>query len=168
MVRRAVMKDLRSIMEIIKQTIMEMSTYNNTQWDENYPQENDFMNDIQKGDLFVVEREGKLAGFICINKVEPAGYNELNWSLNENCIVVHRMAVNPIYRRNKIGTKLMEFADRLALENNIVYLKTDTYSINTKMNGLFRKCGYEFVGEMNFLEKEKPFYCYEKVLNKEK
>ena len=28
----------------------------------------------------------------------------------------------------------MNFADELALKNNIRYLKTDTYSINTKMN----------------------------------
>ncbi|MFL0195869.1 GNAT family N-acetyltransferase [Clostridium sp. WILCCON 0269] len=168
MVRKAVMEDLRDIMEIIKQTIVEMATYNNTQWDENYPQEKDFMNDIQRGDLFVVEQERKLAGFICINKVEPVEYNGLNWSLSKHCIVVHRMAVNSIYRRSGIGTKLMKFADKLALENNIGYLKTDTYSINKKMNALFKKCGYEFVGEMSFLEKEKSFYCYEKILNKEK
>ncbi|WP_368488838.1 GNAT family N-acetyltransferase [Clostridium sp. BJN0013] len=168
MVRKAVMEDLRDIMEIIKQAIVEMATYNNTQWDESYPHEKDFMNDIQRGDLFVTEQEGKLAGFICINKVEPAEYNGLNWSLNKHCIVVHRMAVNSIYRRSGIGTKLMKFADKLALENNIGYLKTDTYSINMKMNALFKKCGYEFVGEMSFLEREKPFYCYEKILNKEK
>jgi hypothetical protein len=52
-------------MEIIKRTIVEIHIYNNTQWDENYPQEKDFVSDIQKGDLFVVEREGELVGFIC-------------------------------------------------------------------------------------------------------
>ena len=41
----------------------------------------------------------------------------------------------------------------------------DTYSLNKKMNSLFKKCGYEFVGEMSFLGKEFAFYCYEKILN---
>lgn len=168
MMRKAVIEDIKNVMEIIKETIVEMHSYGNYQWDENYPQEKDFLDDIQKGDLFVIEREGKLVGFVCINKVEPVEYNGLNWSLNDDAMVVHRMAVNPAYRKNGIGTKLMKFADELALKNNISYLKTDTYSLNSKMNRLFEKCGYKLVGEMSFLGKEKPFYCYEKVLNESK
>ncbi len=166
MMRKAVVKDLKDIMEILKETIIEMHSYNNHQWDESYPQEKDFMKDIEKGDLFVVERDDILLGFICVNKIEPVEYNGLNWSLKEEVMVVHRMAVNPSYRRNGVGTELMKFADELALKNNIRYLKTDTYSINTKMKALFVKCGYKLIGEMSFLGKEKPFYCYDKVLNK--
>ena len=162
--RKAVIGDLKEIMEIIKETIAEMHSYNNYQWDENYPQEKDFMNDIQKGDLFVAEKNGRLVGFVCINKIEPVEYNDLNWSLKEDVMVIHRMAVNPAYRRNGIGTMLMNFAEDLALRNNIKYLKTDTNSLNTKMNSLFKKCGYNFVSEMSFLGKETPFYCYEKTL----
>ncbi|WML37479.1 GNAT family N-acetyltransferase [Clostridium sp. OS1-26] len=168
MMRKAVIADIKNVMEIIKETIVEMHSYGNYQWDENYPQEKDFLNDIQKGDLFVTEREGELVGFVCINKVEPVEYNGLNWSLNDDAMVVHRMAVNPAYRKNGVGTELMKFADELALKNNIKYLKTDTYSLNSKMNRLFQKCGYKLVGEMSFLGKEKPFYCYEKVLNESK
>lgn len=164
-IRKAILKDLRDIMEIIRQTIIEMCSYNNDQWDENYPQEKDFINDIQKENLFVIEREGKIVGFTCINKVEPVEYNELNWTLNETAMVGHRMSVSPAYRRNGIGTELMKFTDELALKNNVRYLKTDTYSINPKMNALFVKCGYKFIGEMSFLGKENSFYCYEKILN---
>jgi len=165
MIRKAVLEDLKAISKIIKETIVEMHSYNNYQWDESYPKEKDFINDIENGDLFVAERDGILVGFVCVNKIEPIEYDGLNWSLNEAVMVVHRMAVNPSSRRSGIGTELMNFADELALKNNIRYLKTDTYSINTKMNGLFIRCGYKLVGEMSFLGKEKPFYCYEKVLN---
>lgn len=164
MMRKAVLGDLGNIMTIIKETIIEMHSYNNYQWDENYPKEKDFMNDIEKGDLYVAEREGKLVGFICVNKVEPIEYNGLNWGLNDEAMVVHRMAVNPACRREGIGTELIKFADELALNNSIRYLKTDTYSLNIKMDALFKKSGYNFIGEMSFLGKEKPFYCYEKVL----
>ena len=58
----------------------------------------------------------------------------------------------------------MKFTDEVALKNNLRYIKTDTYSINPNMNALFVRCGYKLVGEMSFLGKEKPFYCYEKVL----
>lgn len=163
MMRKAGLEDLKGIMEILKGTILEMNDDNNYQWDENYPQEKDFMKDIEKGDLYINEREDILLGFVCINKTEPVEYNGLNWSLKEEAMVVHRMAVNLSFRRNGVGTELMKFADELAIKNNIRYLKTDTYSTNTKMNALFVKCGYKKIGEMSFLGKEKPFNCYDKV-----
>lgn len=166
MIRKAVMEDLKDIMRIIKDTIIEMQSYNNTQWNENYPQEKDFINDIKKEELFIVERDGKLAGFVCVNKVEPVEYKGLHWSLDEESMVVHRMAVDINCRRQGIGMELMNFSDELALRNNIRYLKTDTYSINTNMQSLFEKCDYKLIGEMSFLGKEKPFYCYDKILNK--
>ena len=59
----------------------------------------------------------------------------------------------------------MKFTEEFALKSNVRYLKTDTYSINPKMNSLFVRSGYKLIGEMSFLGKENPFYCYEKVLN---
>lgn len=164
MIRKANLNDINKIMAIIKTTVEEMKTYNNTQWDENYPQDIHFISDIENEDLYVDEVDEELRGFICVNYVEPKEYEQLKWASKERAMVVHRMAVNSDFRQQGVGTNLMKFADQLALENNISYLKTDTYSINTKMNSLFKKCGYKFIGEMSFLGKEEPFYCYEKTV----
>lgn len=164
MIRKASLNDVDSIMDIIKSTVEEMKTYNNTQWDESYPQAKDFIKDIESEELYV-EAEGKeIKGFICINYIEPKEYDDLNWVSNSKAMVIHRMAVNPKFRQQGIATKLIKLAEQLALDNNVVYLKTDTYSINTKMNSLFKKCGFNIVGEMSFLGKEKPFFCYDKLL----
>ena len=164
MIRKASLNDVDSIMDIIKSTVEEMKTYNNTQWDESYPQANDFIKDIESEELYV-EAEGKeIKGFICINYIEPKEYDDLNWVSNSKTMVIHRMAVNPKFRQQGIATKLIKLAEQLALDNNVVYLKTDTYSINTKMNSLFKKCGFNLVGEMSLLGKEKPFFCYDKLL----
>ena len=164
MIRKAKEDDVLKIMEIIKSTVKEMKGYNNTQWDENYPRDIDFFNDIKNGDLYVEEIENSIKGFVCINYVEPNEYKDLNWSSNEKCMVIHRMAVDSNFRNRGVGKKLISFAEELAKENNIKYIKTDTYSINTKMNSLFLKCGLKLIGEMSFLGKEKPFYCYDKIL----
>ena len=71
---------------------------------------------------------------------------------------IHRMAVNIKFRNIGVGSKLMKFAEELAIENNVNYLKTDTYSLNKKMNSLFKRFDYKCVGEMSFLGKEAPFY----------
>ena len=168
MITKAKLSDVKEIMEIINTTVEEMKSYNNTQWDDNYPQDKDFEKDIKQGDLYIEIEDENIKGFICVNYIEPIEYSDLEWSSNEKCMVVHRMSVNSKFRNSGIGSKLMNFAEQLAIKNGVKYLKTDTYSINTKMNSLFKKFNYEFVGEMNFLGKEKPFYCYEKMLSEDK
>lgn len=164
MIRKANMNDLGKIMKIIKATVEEMKDYNNTQWDENYPSDKDFVSDIKKQDLYVDEIDGDVAGFICLNYEEPEEYVDLNWSSNKKAMVIHRMAVNPSFRKKGIASKLVDFAEKLAEENSVSYLKSDTYSINSKMNAFLTKCGFIKIGEMSFLGKEKSFYCYDKIL----
>lgn len=164
MIRKANMNDLEKIMKIIKATVEEMKDYNNTQWDENYPSDKDFVSDIKKQDLYVDEIDGDVAGFICLNYEEPEEYVDLNWSSNKKAMVIHRMAVNPSFRKKGIASKLVDFAEKLAEENSVSYLKSDTYSINSKMNTFLTKCGFIKIGEMSFLGKEKSFYCYDKIL----
>jgi len=165
LIRKATFDDVNSIMKIVQETIVEMGNYNNTQWDENYPQKSNFIEDINKGELYVIDEDGELGGFACINKVEPEEYKNLTWKLDVTALVIHRMAVNAKFRRKGIGSRLINFADKLAQGQNIKLLKTDTYSLNTKMQGLFKKCGYTYVGEINFLRKEKQFYCFEKTID---
>lgn len=165
MIRKAIKEDIAKIMEVMKVTIEEMKEYNNTQWDENYPQASNFEKDIEAGDLYVDAVEtGELRGFVCINYVEPVEYKDIKWQLDEKAVVVHRMAVNPKFRNQGVGISLLNFSQDFAVKNDVRYLKTDTYSINDKMNALFRKFGFQLAGEMEFLGKEKPFYCYDKII----
>jgi len=164
MIRNARLSDIMGIMEIVKETIEEMHCNNNYQWDENYPLIEDFTKDIEAGTLSVFEVEGIVTGFICINKEEPLEYKSINWALNEDAFIIHRMAVRNNSRGTGIGAKLIKFADKISAENKIAYIKTDTYSLNIKAQGLLEKCGYTFTGKMNFLGKEKSFYCYERIM----
>lgn len=166
MIRKATEIDIQKIMEIISVTIKEMKTYNNTQWDESYPQAINFSKDIDAGDLYVDELNDEIRGFVCINYIEPIEYNYIDWQSSEKAMIVHRMAVNPNFRNQGVGISLLKFSEELALKNGVSYLKTDIYSINDKMNSLFKKFGFKLVGEMEFLGKEKPFYCYDKIISK--
>ena len=164
MLRKAILNDIPEIMEIIKNTIVEMHSYQNYQWDETYPLASDFEKDIEDGTLYVREYEGKLVAFICVNRVEPDAYAELHWYSSQPGVVIHRMSVHPDYRRRGLALELMNFAETLACSQDLPYLKTDTNSLNEKMQALFLRCGYRFIGEINFLGKETPFYCYDKVI----
>lgn len=164
MIRKAHLKDIEEISRIVDIAISDMHSYNNFQWDENYPREEDFKNDIYNGELFVCESNNEVAGVACINFDEPEEYNTLAWSLKKPSMIVHRMAVNPKFRGCGIGLELMKFAEILSLEKGINYMRIDTNSLNTKAQNLFKRCGYNFVGEVTFSGKEGTFYCYEKTL----
>lgn len=164
MIRLAIYDDLHDIMKIVSETIDLMALDNNTQWDKNYPSCQDFKSDIDNSSLYVIEKSKSLVGFICINNEEPKEYIKIPWSNNNKFLVVHRMAVSIKYRNNGIGTKLLSHAETLAKDKGIRLIKSDTYSLNPKMNFLFQKCDYKKIGEMNFLNKSHKFNCYEKLL----
>lgn len=71
-IQKAVHKDLNSILEITKDALNAMKAMNFHQWDENYPNEIVFQEDIQVQELYVFKENDEILGFICINeKFEP-------------------------------------------------------------------------------------------------
>lgn len=163
MIRKAVSSDLDQIMKIVRNTIIEMHSYGNFQWNDDYPKKEDFIRDISEGTLFIYDKNGIIGGFICINRDEPDEYKNANWSTIEKAFVIHRLAVNTDFRSEGIGVKLVTHADIICRENNLSYIRTDTNSLNIKAQRLLKKCGYTFTGEINLLGKENSFYCYDKI-----
>ena len=164
MIRNAVISDLAQIVEIAESSKLDMHSYGNFQWNEDYPKEKDFIKDITEGTLFVYDVKGSIAGLICINRDEPEEYKNVNWSTAKEAFVIHRLAVNNSFRGQGVGYKLINYVKDICIENEISYIKTDTNSLNIKAQGLLRKCGYTFVGETSLLAHEGLFYCYDKVL----
>lgn len=167
MIRKAQMNDLNSIETIIKDVKEKMHSINNYQWGNDYPNISNFENDIADENLYVyVGEDDEIKGIICINFEEPSEYKGLNWSLDEKAMTLHRMAVNVNSRNQGIATALMQFAEDFAIKSDIHYIRTDTYSSNKKMQALFNKLGYSFIGEISFQGRPYPFYCYDKQLSK--
>lgn len=164
MIRPATINDLNNIMKIILPTIAIMNQEGNTQWDHEYPLATDFLQDINSGHLFVFANAADIQGVICINNIEPSEYGDVNWKSGKTASVIHRMAIAPSSRKQGIGSALMAFAETIAQKTGTYYLKTDTYSSNNNMNGLFQKFGYQPVGKIRFRNRPHPFICYEKSL----
>lgn len=153
MIRKANLNDVDGIMDIVNQIVVEMKESNNTQWDENYPKAENFKQDIEEGSLYVDEFEGDLIGFVCINDVQPDEYKEMNWISDEDALVIHRMGINPKYRRQGKAKNLIRYAENLAMDNGIMYLKTDTNSMNIKMYNLFKNADLDLRVKWNLWEK---------------
>lgn len=164
-IRKATAKDLDAIMDIVWRTIMLLQSEGNDQWDNKYPSRDDFSRDIAEGTLYVCEMESTVVGFICCNRISPKEHASVPWHRDSaTVLILHRFAVSPKFHRRGIGTSLMRKADELAAASGCTSIRTDTNSLNLRMQALFLSCGYEKVGEIFLRGKTRPFYCYEKLL----
>ena len=162
--RLATARDMDAIMAIVKGTVYLMTAEGSDQWSDDYPLPEHFLPDIDAGTLFIHEESGRMAGFICINDIQPAEYAALTWQSDAPSLVIHRLAVAPDARKKGIGGLLMAFAEELAGSAGIHNLRSDTYSLNKGMNYLFSRSGYHKVGEVNLKGRPLKYNCYEKKL----
>jgi len=163
MIHLASIANLDEIMEIIRVIKKEMKEEKNPQWNEedNYPSREKFLSDIENKNLYIYEEGKILKGFIAITK-DSNEYVELLKTSEKPAYILHRLAIKKEYRKEGIASKLFEYAEKLAKENNIKILKADTEVNNIKMNKLFIKLGFIKKGEFEYDDYPGHYIYYEK------
>ncbi|ENP7036794.1 GNAT family N-acetyltransferase [Campylobacter coli] len=161
-IEKATQKDLNSILNITKDALNSMKAMNFNQWDEHYPNEEIFKEDIKAQELYLYKEKDEILGFICINeKFEPEFYEQINFkkSYNNLAFYLHRLAVK------ENAKKLLNFCETYAKNEGKYSLRADTHSKNIPMNSLFKKLNFEFCGAFHIPCYEDEFFAYEKILN---
>ncbi|HDZ4993369.1 TPA: GNAT family N-acetyltransferase [Campylobacter jejuni] len=167
-IQKAIHEDLDSILAITKDALNAMKAMNFHQWDENYPNEVVFQEDIQTQELYVFKENDEILGFICINeKFEPEFYEQITFNKNydDKAFYLHRLAVKQSAKGKGVAQKLLNFCENFALENHKASLRADTHSKNFPMNSLFKKLDFKFCGNFDIPNYQDPFLAYEKILN---
>lgn len=166
-IRKGTHSDLLSIMKFVRHSVEMMDLEGNDQWTSDYPTESDFKQDIENETLFVAVLNHQIVGCVTIDQQEGEKYDSIAWREPEQAFFVfHRLAVDPEIRGQGIAGELLNFIEDYAKQQKISYIKTDTYSLNEKAQGLFVKQGYEKVGIISIEGKDHPFFCYDKILSK--
>src|SRR5882757_1357327 len=149
LIRLATTKDIPALMNLVRRVVPLMREVGNLQWDENYPNAEVFAHDIELQELWVAEVEdGSLAGVAALTTDQEPEYAQAGWDINEEAVVVHRLAVDPAYRGMGVAGALMQQAEVVATERGIAVLRVDTNTQNDATQRLFPKLGYTFAGEI--------------------
>lgn len=167
--RLAIIEDLPQIMDITKRSIQyQVEVEKFQQWNEHYPNESDFLKDMEQSALHVLEKNDQIVGFIVLNKQVYDAYEQVTWSkpTEENFLTIHRVAVDPEIRNQRLGFQLLTAVEALAKSKGVYYLKIDTNSRNLAMNKLILNVGYTFCGEMDLKPPLPLWNCYDKQLSK--
>ncbi|MEM9212849.1 MAG: GNAT family N-acetyltransferase [Cyanobacteria bacterium P01_F01_bin.150] len=162
--------DIDAVLTIVQETVTEMKTYGNNQWDETYPKRDRFIQDVDNQALYIAKDQkngstlSNAMGFIVVDNEEPDGYDAMAWRSDRPFLVIHRFAVSIHNRNQGVASALESFACQLAQAQNITYIKVDTHSTNQRMQKFLERKGYIKTGEMIANGKDKPYYCYDKFL----
>lgn len=162
-IRKGRIEEVKIIMNIIKNSILQMESENIYQWDEIYPDEDTIVDDINSQTLYVYTDENTIKGFMVINRDQDEQYEALKWDYNlGRHLVIHRLCIDSRYQRKGIAKTLLEYADMFGKQNKYESIRLDAFIQNKRACNMYEKAGYRKVGIVTF--RKGDFYCFEKGL----
>ena len=106
--RIGIPSDLDNICALIKDAVAEMEKHGIYQWDEIYPNRNDFEEDIQNNTLYVVCDEDDLIAFYVISGECDEQYANGHWKYDEDTsFILHRFCVAPKVQNRGLGKEIL-------------------------------------------------------------
>ena len=104
---------------------------------------------LRRGDLFVMEEDGRIYGAATINRLQVDVYAKGNWKHevpdSEVC-VLHTLVISPNAGGQGLGKRFVQFYEDYAHESGMPELRIDTNERNTRARAMYRKLGYEEIG----------------------
>jgi GNAT superfamily N-acetyltransferase len=161
--RKSTKDDISDILEIIKQAQQSFRDQGIDQWQDNYPNSDVIMIDINNNEGYVLEYEESIVATSMVTFEEQPAYSSIyegEWLSNGKYATIHRIAVSNDYKGLGLAAKLIKSIEDLCLKENVHSIKVDTNKKNIPMQNLLKKSGFKYcgivsygVGEMLALEK---------------
>ncbi|MCL6266503.1 GNAT family N-acetyltransferase [Flagellimonas myxillae] len=166
MIRQGKIIDIEHILSIARACALKMESMGIFQWNEHYPSEQAFLNDIDRNELFVALKNDKVIGAIVVSTKMDEEYVPVKWLVpNGNSTYIHRLCVAPELQGQGYAQRLMEFAEAHSRKNGFTSVRLDTFSQNQRNQRFYEQRGYEKLEDIFYPKQSShPFHCYELVL----
>lgn len=164
--RKAVESDIASIMNIIRQAQEHFKEQGIDQWQNNYPNLEIILMDIKNRNGYVLLEGDTIIGTASVSFDGEKTYEHIyngKWISNDEYVVVHRMAIDPRYKRQGLATAIMEKVEEMCLDKGVHSIKVDTHEENLAMQKLLKKNKFEYCGII-YLEDGSKRIAFEKNL----
>lgn len=151
MVRKARKEDIEAVVKIYDEVLKnEEAGHSNVGWIRGvYPTELTAIDALEKDILFVCEDGGRIVATAKIDQTQVPEYVNCHWKYDvpENeVMVLHTLAVAPMYARRGYGKEFVDFYEQYALDHNCHYLRMDTNEKNLTARSMYKKLGYDEAG----------------------
>lgn len=152
MIRKAVRGDIDGTDNLFKEIFAherECGAY--TVWQEGvYPTRTTAEKSLCEGSLYVAEEDGAVIACMVVSREQPYEYGAVGWKYSFGSgfqLTVHLLCVSPSKSGRGYGTKMIEFAEKLARDSGCRALRLDTGAQNVPALSLYKKCGFVVAAE---------------------
>ncbi|MDD6078155.1 MAG: GNAT family N-acetyltransferase, partial [Clostridiales bacterium] len=168
--RAAAEDDLAAILEIVRQAKNYLRRHRVDQWQGEYPAEAVFRADIARGECYVLDYDGEVAGMFTLSAQPEPAYAALTdgkWRSGEDYCVLHRNAVRADFRGTGVSDTMLQAVEALTRQHGCTAVRVDTHRKNKGQLRLLKAHGYRYCG--NILIDSEPGHdpkrqAFEKIL----
>lgn len=163
-------EDLSCVMEITSAAKKLLKSNGSLQWQQGYPNEQTFSNDVKNGNLYGLYEDNELKGYGAYILGKDLNYVEIEgqWKIpaNDKDMAIHRVAVEPNSHGKNYGVKILQFGIQHAKKFGCLTVKVDTHKKNIPMQKCITKSGFIYRGIVKILTEKLDFLrlAYEIVL----
>ena len=142
-------EDLPAILDIVIDAKEKLKKQGSDQWQNGYPNEATFKEDINNQILYVGLIDMEVVAVFAVTNYEEAYDHLLNgkWEYDDEYLVCHRLAIKKEYQNKRLGYEVFRFIENLALFKGIKELRVDTHYLNEPMRRLVSGFGFRQIGE---------------------
>ena len=135
-----------------------------------YPTRKTAEDALNRGDLFVMTDGDRIVAVAVINQIQVSEYKDAAWkqdASNEEVMVLHGLAVDPLEKGKGLGRAFVAFYENYAKQHGCPALRMDTNVTNARARKLYQSLGYEEIGIVSSIFNGIPnvkLVCLEKYL----
>jgi tRNA (guanine37-N1)-methyltransferase len=166
--RRAAPEDIQTLLAITGEASAYLKEQGVAQWQDGFPNEEVFSQDIQAGNCWLFTHEGTPAGCVSLYLTPEPDYDNIDgqWLSPGPYGTVHRLAVSRAYRGRGLAAEMLTFMEDLLQGMGYASVRADTHRDNLPMAALLKKHGYTPCGTVTLtdsVEQDNLRTGYEKV-----
>lgn len=113
-----------------------------------YPTRENAIMGFAQQTLFVLRKDGEIAGTVILNHIPENAYQNAKWQTNVcDCevLVIHTLAVHPKFYHQGVAFQLLQFAKKYAIENQMKCIRLDVSVNNKPAIALYEKFGFQYI-----------------------
>lgn len=104
---------------------------------------------LDRGELFVMEEDGRVVAAAILNQTQVPEYANCPWAYAADpgqVMVLHTLVVDPLAAGRGYGRAFVAYYEDYALAHGCRYLRMDTNVKNTRARALYARLGYQEPG----------------------
>ncbi|WP_252226746.1 MULTISPECIES: GNAT family N-acetyltransferase [unclassified Clostridium] len=164
--KKSIEEDISNIMKVINEAQIYFKEQKINQWQNNYPNIDTIKEDIKNDYSYVFLKDKQIVATVAISFDGEKSYDTIcdgKWISNCKYAVIHRMAVNNMYKGEGIASKIIKNIEKICLNKDIHSIKIDTHIENKPMQNLLKKNNFQYCGII-YLEDKSERIAFEKVI----